>query len=81
VNTCARLTRAGVQEMLDGGRHPGFENAIVMVVATAEVLQVQQSEAAALKFFNKVLAKHRQHRDFASQLRLRSRQLLRSPSS
>ncbi|MCP5523250.1 MAG: hypothetical protein H7A46_17075 [Verrucomicrobiales bacterium] len=81
VNTCARLTRAGVQVMLDGSRHPGFEHAIVMVVAAAEVLQVQQSDAAALSFFDKIVARHRQHRDFASQLRIRSRQVLRRPSA
>jgi hypothetical protein len=54
---------------------------MVMVAATAEVLQVQQSDAAALRFFNKVVAKHPQHPDFASQLRIRSRQVLRGPST
>ncbi len=81
VNTCARLVRAGVQVMLDGGRHPRVERAIVMVAATAEVLQVRQSDAAALKFLNEVVAKYRQHRDFTSQLRIRRRQVLRSPST
>jgi predicted kinase len=64
VNTCARLVRAGVQVMLDSGRHPRVERAIVMVAATAEVLQVQQSDAAALEFLNEFVAKHRQHEDF-----------------
>jgi hypothetical protein len=76
VNTCARLVRAGVQVMLGGGRHPRVESAIVMVAATAEVLQVQQSDAAALKFFNEVVAKHQQHGDFTSRLRSRGRQVL-----
>jgi hypothetical protein len=50
--------------MLDGGRHTHAERAIVLVTATAEVLQVQQSDAAALKFLDEVVAKHRQHPDF-----------------
>lgn len=76
VNTCTRLVRTGVQVMLDSGRHSRVESAIVMVAATAEMLQVQQSDTAALKFLNEFVAKHRQHRDFTSQLRIRRRQVL-----
>jgi hypothetical protein len=76
MNTCTRLVRAGVQVMLDSGRHPRVESAIVMVAATAEVLQAQQSDAAALEFLNEFLAKHRQHEDFTNRLRIRGRQVL-----
>jgi hypothetical protein len=70
VNTCARLVREGVQMMLDRGGHARAEHAVVLVAATAEVLRAQQSEAAALKFLDGLAAKHRQHRDFTSQLRM-----------
>jgi hypothetical protein len=75
LDTCTRLVREGVQVMLDSGRHPRAESGIVMVAATAEVLQVQQSDAAALEFLNEFLAKHRQHEDFTNRLRIRGRQV------
>lgn len=81
VNACVRLVRAGVQATFEHDRHPHVEGVVVLVSATAEVLQIQQSDAAASRFLDDLVAKHRQHRDFTNRLALGRRQMRRDSST
>lgn len=81
VNACVRLVRAGVQATFEGDYHPHVQDATVLVVATAEVLRAQQSDAAGVEFLDRLTAKYRQHRDFTNQLALGRRQMRRNSST
>ncbi len=75
VNACAPLARAGVNAILESNHYSCVEPAIVMAAATAEMLQAQQSDAAAFKFLDELVATHSRHRHFANLLAVCRRQM------
>ena len=81
VNACVRLARAGVHAILESNHHSRVERAVGMAGAVGEVLQVQESNAAAFGFLDELVAKHRRHRDFTNLPTIRRRQMHRSSST